>query len=582
MSMFSTRAPGRRARGLMLGALALFATLALPACSSLPGQPASTTLTLLAINDLHGHLQVSNPVPWTYPANDPARPGATVQAAHGGLPHLMTALETLRTQAGSSLTVGVGDMIGGSPLGSSLLKDEPTIEALNLLGVSVSVVGNHEFDAGRDELQRRIRGQCPAGGCALPGYKGARFEYIAANVLEGEQPWLKPYVIRELNGVKIAFIGAVTRDTPNIVSASGIRGLRFTEEAQAINRFVPTARAEGAQVFVALVHEGGRVPNQPPGVVNDPSYACDGLEGSIVGINERLDPAISVVFSAHTHQAYTCKRNGRLLVQGQAYGALVSEVKLVVDRKTGAVSTATAFNHKVAQSAYGASPAAKPLLDEVERLTGPIKNKTIATLPAQLTRRSPSGSDSPLGGVIADAQLAYVRKLTPADVAFMNPGGVRADLPVAAAQPPITVSMADAFATQPFGNDVVVLSLSGAQILELLQQQWAGRDADSPRLLQPSQTLTYRWDARLPIEQRIIDLRINGAPLDPARSYRVVVNSFMAEGGDRFTALRQGKERQIIGQDIEALIEYLQTRGDALRPPFVPRVTRVDAPTARP
>ncbi len=569
-------------RTALLGVLASLSALA--ACSLLsPSAPAPTrTLTLLAINDLHGHLQTSNPVPWTYPVNDPARPGATLQAAHGGLPHLMTALNTLRTQAGSSLTVGVGDMIGGSPLGSSLLKDEPTIEALNQLGVTVSVVGNHEFDAGRDELMRRIQGQCPAGGCALPGYRGARFEYIAANVLEGEQPWLKPYVIRELNGLKIAFIGAVTRDTPSIVSASGIRGLRFTEEAQAINRFVPAARAEGAQVFVALVHEGGRVANQAAGVVNDPTYACEGLEGAIVGINERLDPAISVVFSAHTHQAYTCKRNGRLLVQGQAYGALISEVRLEVDARTGAVNTATAFNHKVAQSAYAASPEAKPLLDEVERLTGPIKNKTIATLPAQLTRRSAAGSDSPLGGVIADAQLAYVRKLMPADVAFMNPGGVRADLPVVASPPPISVSMADAFATQPFGNDVVVLSLSGAQILELLQQQWAGREADSPRLLQPSQSLSYRWDARLPIEQRIIDVRINGASIEPTRSYRVVVNSFMAEGGDRFAVLRQGTARQIVGQDIEALVDYLQQRGDALRPPFVPRVTRVDAPAARP
>jgi 5'-nucleotidase len=563
--------------------------LLLAACSSVPSAvpgasragavaPQTITLTLFGLNDFHGHLQAAGPVPYVLQQPNPADASQRVSVPHGGYAHVRTALETLRAQVGPSLTVGVGDLIGASPLNSSLLKDEPTLQALSELGMTVSVVGNHEFDAGKGELLRKIRGECPAAGCAFPGFAGARFDYVAANVIDhaSGKPWLKPYVIRELQGLKVAFIGAVTRETPGIVMASGIQGLRFVDEAESINAQIAPARAEGAQVIVALVHEGGIVRAQAPGVFGDASYACPGLEGEIVDISRRLDPAVAVVFSAHTHQPYTCKRDGRLLVQGQSYGALITQVTLQVDGRTGAVREASAVNHPVVQSAYAPSPAAQALLGQVEALTGPVKNAVVATIPQAMTRRgaSPAG-ETPLGAMIAEAQLAFARQSGPADVAFMNNGGVRADLPALASGSPVQVTLGDAFATQPFGNPLLVYTLKGAQILELLRQQWAGAEPGNPRILQ-SAGLSYRWDARAPLAERLSEVRVGGAPLDETKDYRVVSSAFLADGGDRYSVLAQGRDRQTLGLDVDALVSHLKQSGASLRSRVPGRVLRLD------
>ena len=224
--------------------LAACASVTTPVPAGSSGTPKSSaaptrtvTLTIFGLNDFHGHLQAAGPVPWVFQQPDASDPTRRSSVPHGGYAHVRTALERLRAQRDPSLTVGVGDLIGASPLNSSLLKDEPTLQAMNDLGMTVSAVGNHEFDAGKDELLRKMAGQCPAAGCALPGFSGVRFDYVAANVLDESsgKPWLKPYVIRELQGVKVAFIGAVTRETPGIVMAAGIRGLRFADEADSIN-----------------------------------------------------------------------------------------------------------------------------------------------------------------------------------------------------------------------------------------------------------------------------------------------------------------------------------------------------------
>jgi 5'-nucleotidase len=580
---------GRQGVGASTAVLALIVSLAFSGCAGLPNPggaskaptsaTATVTLTLFGLNDFHGHIQSAGPVPYVLNRPDPADPARRVAVPHGGYAHVRTLLEQLRAKAGTpTLTVGAGDLIGASPLGSSLLKDEPAIQVLNDLGLDVAVVGNHEFDAGQEELRRKMDGRCPAAGCALPGFSGAKFPYLGANVVDvrSGQPWLQPFVIRELQGVKIAFIGAVTRETPRIVMASGIQGLKFTDEAEAINAQIPKARAAGAQLFVALLHEGGVVRGQGPGAWGDPTYACPGLEGEIVDISRRLDRAVSVVFSGHTHQAYTCKRDGRLLVQAQSHGAMITEVTMKVNASTGDVQDAQAVNRGVEQALYPASPHARPLMDQVERLTGPIKNEVLAEIPEPITRRGQGpGGETPLGALIAEAQLAFARSRGSADVAFMNNGGVRADLPALAASSPVKVTRGDVFATQPFGNPLLTYTLTGAEILELLRSQWQGTEATQPRMLQ-SAGLSYRWDARLPLEQRLIDVRIGGQALDLGREYRVVSSAFLADGGDRYAVLARGRKRETLGLDIDALVEWLRQSGASARNRLPGRVLRLD------
>jgi 5'-nucleotidase len=550
--------------------------LALGACAvNAPGSSQVDRLTIFAINDFHGHIQTAAPVPYTYPEPAAGEPARTVAAPHGGLAHLATALRQLRAANPNSVTVGVGDLIGGSPLGSSLLKDEPTLDALSRLGLELSVLGNHELDAGRDELQRKLRGECDATGCAWPDFRGVRLPYIAANVIDeaSGRPWLEPLRVVPVGNVKVGFIGAVTRDTPSIVMPSGISGLRFEDEARSINAQVPAARQQGAQLLVALVHEGGKLERAPAGEVERAGLDCPDLKGPVVDIVRQLATEIKIVFSAHTHQAYTCRIDGRLLVQGQSYGALITQVDVGLDARSGELVESHASNHKVSQAGYAAAADMTEFIASVEKLTRPIRTRPVATLQAPITRTGPAGSETHLGAVIADAQLAYARRIDPqVRIALMNPGGIRADLGARAAGP-LQVDLGDLFAVQPFGNELVSMSLSGAEIAELLEQQWPGPQADPARLLQPSAGLSYRWSAERRPGERVRELRLDGSEIAPDASYRVVVNSFLAEGGDRYGVLKQGRERRLLGPDLQALADYLGgAEAAALMPPQPARI----------
>lgn len=581
----ATARPTRRALILSLSLTALLAacatatspvsSLVLAPVSAAPATAqlaAQTTLTIFSINDFHGNIQPKSPTP-LQPRLPDALTGEVKPQAAGGIAYLATALQKLRSKSSdngsNSVFVAAGDLIGASPQMSSMLRDEPTLAAIGELDLVASALGNHELDAGLPELLRKARGECPAEGCAWPGFKGPGFPYLAANMLDAKTglPLLPTHVIKQVGGFKVAFVGAVTRDTPSVVVPRSIVGLRFADEADTLNALIPKLRAEGAQVLVAVMHEGAT----HQGAANDPSYKCPGLQGRGVDIARRLDPAYAIIISGHTHQAYTCKINGRLLVQAGSYGGWVTESRLTLDAQ-GQVLAAEAVNHPVLQSAYVPNPAFVALVQRAAELTAAVRNKPVATLAqgAERSAKAPFG-DSTLGNLVADSQLAYAKKRGPADIALMNPGGIRADLTVDPERP---VTMSDLFAIQPFANELVVLTLNGAQLRELLQRQLPKGDAP-PRLLQVSSSLRYQWRQGADGVAMLIEVLVDGQPLAATRNYRVVVNNFMADGGDGLSVLRQGQNRVILGVDIDAMAELLIENPAAINQVQAGRIQRL-------
>lgn len=555
--------------------LAVLAAALLGACASqapvkpVEVQPAPTReLSVFSINDFHGNIQPKSPVPLS-PRLPDAKTGEIKPQPAGGVAYLASAMQQLRAGKPNSVFVAAGDLIGASPQMSALLKDEPSLAALSELDLAASALGNHELDAGLQEFLRKTRGICQAEGCVWPGFKGSAFPYLAANLLDANtgKPVLPTHVIKQVGDFKVAFVGAVTRDTPSVVVPRAIVGLRFSDEANTLNALIPQLRAEGAQVLIAVMHEGA----EHKGAANDPSYECAGLQGRGVDIAKRLDPAYAMIISGHTHQAYTCKVDGRLLVQAGSYGGWVTESKLTLDMN-GKVLAAEAVNHPVLQSSYAPNPAFVALVQRAAELTAAARNKPVARLTEGAVRfsKAPFG-DSPLGNLIADSQLAYAQKRgTAADIAMMNPGGIRADLTLESDRP---VTMSDVLAIQPFGNELVALTISGAQLRELLQRQLPKADA-APRFLQISSSLTYRWQQGADGVAQLSDVKVNGKALDAARDYRVVVNNFMADGGDGSAVLSKGRDRTVVGPDVDALVEWLSENPKAVQQAKVGRIVK--------
>lgn len=572
---------------------ALLATLAaaalLAGCTATP--PAtpksdSVTVRVISFNDLHGNLEAANlSLPWP----DPANPQRALRLAAGGVAYMAGTIQALRAGAEHSVVMSAGDHIGGTPLISALFLHESTIEVMNRIGVDLAALGNHEFDAGKVELQRIMAGGCatlpadsPMQSCALARYEGARFPHLAANVVEtAGQPLVAPSVVKTVDGVKVGFIGAVTRITPSIVVPSGVAGLRFLDEADSINAEAERLLKQGVRALVAVIHEGGSTGT--PGLPLEWNDAgCPQPRGAIFDIVQRLHPEIDAVFTGHTHQGYRCVIDGRPVMQATAQGRGLSVADLVIDRRSGDVDRArtTHRNVPVFNSSSDATLREAILKAEPEPFASALRNaRPDAEIAARVAAYSAAAApraqrpvgrigasfsriaetDSAAGRLIADAQWAATRapERGGAQLALMNPGGVRSDLPCRGT-PPCTVTYGDAFTMQPFGNSLVVMTLSGAQFKELLEnQQRQGRT--SPTFLIPSSGLSYTWVASAPFGQRVRDVLINGRPLDPTAEVRFTVNSFMAEGGDGFTALREGRNRLGGELDIDALIAYLQT-----------------------
>jgi 5'-nucleotidase len=557
---------------------ALMAALPSSASAQSDGQ---TSVQLLAINDFHGNLEP--------PSGSGGRiqTGPTTTVDAGGVEYLATWMDRLRERNPNTITVGAGDLIGASPLISALLHDEPTIEAMNELGLDVTGVGNHEFDEGSKELLRMQNGGChPIDGCQDGDpFSGAFFQYLSANVfLEGtDETLLPPYEIRRVGKtkVKVAFIGLTLEGTPLIVTPSGVAGLEFRDEIETINDLVARLRRdEGVRSFVVLIHEGGQQAAPfADGFMN--INACENFTGAIEPIVEALSPAVDVVVSAHTHQPYICRFNGILTTSAASFGRLITSIDLTIDNRSRDVVFATAVN-KIVTRDVAKDPEATELVDKYRAISAPIANRVVGSITADITRAVPPGGsgETPLGDVIADAQLAAT---APGDfggavVAFMNPGGIRADLVFdnsPGGEQPGQITYNELFTVQPFGNTMVVKTMTGDMIYRLLEQQQFGNPGGVPvRILQVSEGFSYSYDSRLPAGSRVSNVAINDVPVDKAASYRVAMNSFLADGGDGFTVFREGTNPLGGEVDVDALANYFLAQSPVAPGP-VNRITRI-------
>jgi 5'-nucleotidase len=522
---------------------------------------APVQIDIVAINDFHGNLEPSK---YTY--KDLAGRSQTVQA--GGIESLSGALNAFRQQNQDLLFVAAGDLIGASPALSSMWADEPSIEAMNLLGLNDSSLGNHEFDAGRKELLREQNGGCdsprPAKACQLaPTFSGARFHYLAANVTDtaSGQQLVPAWRIEEVKGVKVGLVGAVLQGTASVAVSTAIAGLSFGQEAAAINQAIGQMRAQGAQVFVVLIHEGGSTVDSPL------ATGCTHLKGAIVDIVKQLDPAVRLVISGHSHTGYVCDVDGRVVTQAASMGHLLTRVKLTVDPASGAVQAVDARNVLVQPGQYTPDPKVSALLADVKARSREMLARPVANIGATLVARKESeAGESPVGDLIADAIVAATREQG-VQIGFMNPGGIRKDLEAGSDQ---VVSYGQAQAVLPFGNTLVVMDMTGAQIHALLEEQWdRPAAAGSHMMLQVSGGLSYRWDEGKPKGSRVVpgSVKLNGVPLEDSKTYRVVANNFLAEGGDDFPAFKQGANKvDTQMRDLDAVIAYLKQHPGAGAP----------------
>ena len=593
-------------------AVALLLALSTPA--TLAAERVDTEVQLLAINDLHGHLAPNTPGTIQVGCCNPTFNSSGVQTGWtqrtvpaGGIAYLATHIKQLRAGNPNTITVGAGDLIGASPLVSALFHDEPTIEALNSIGMDVSGVGNHEFDEGVDELLRmRYGNQLGGDGChPIDGcqdntpFFGSFFEYLAANVFYAhtDTTILPPYEVRQVANAKIAFIGLTFEATPTVVTPSAVAGLDFRDEVETVNALVDQLRHEqGVKAFVVLLHQGGfQSPPAPPAV---PGPAPTGNEYTDVNgcvnfngpdmadIAANLDDRVSVIVSAHTHQPYNCTMSGKLVTSASSFGRVVTDIDLTIDHRTKQVSHATAMNRIVSQDVTPDAEV-KAILDKYATLSAPLANRVVGSITADIRsgRDTPTGTNAageqPMGDVIADAMLEAT---TPTDfggsvAAFMNSGGVRAGLlydQISGGEQPGEVTYGEAFTVQPFGNTIVVKTCTGQQIYDVLNQQFNNPAAGSNRIMLPSGNVRYQWTST--DGAHVIDGTVSfdgGATfIDKALSYRVTMNNFMADGGDNYTVFRSCTDPLGGEVDLDAFARYLDAHSPVAPPPLI-RITRL-------
>jgi 5'-nucleotidase len=538
-------------------AILALASTAAPLTAMANGGPKGVNVQLLAINDFHGNLQP--------PSGSSGRVGATDA---GGVEYLATTIKQLKAaNPKHTIEVAAGDLIGGSPLLSAAFHDEPAIESMNKLGLDVSAVGNHEFDEGVTELLRMQNGGChPVDGCQDgDGFKGAKFQYLAANVVKktNDKPILPPYMIEKRGGVKVGFIGLTLEGTPNIVSANGIQTVNFLDEATTINHYATVLRNKGVHTIVVLMHEGGA---QSVALSESTINTCTGMSGAVVPIVAALDDEVDMVISAHTHQAYNCMlpnaANRDIPVSSaSSFGRLVTDIDMSIDKHTDQPTAITVNNIIVARTVTP-DPAQTALINKYNTAIAPIANAVVGDVTADITNTNNAAGESALGDVIGDAQLAYTQAAG-AQLAFMNPGGIRASLTYAftyGAEAPGEITYGEAFSVQPFNNLVVTQDMTGAQIKDALEQSFIGcfGRTQATVILQVSSTFTYSYDSTQACGSRITSMLLNGSPIVPGTTYTVAMNNFLADGGDSFPGMKLGTNRVYApGFDVDALTNYL-------------------------
>jgi 5'-nucleotidase len=538
---------------MMLWRFAALAALGVSACTTLPSPRAvaPVEVQILAFNDFHGNLETPLPVEVT------EADGSKRTITSGGAARLAAALTQLRAGHPDTVTVSAGDTIGASPLISANYLDEPTIDAMNLIGLEFNAVGNHEFDKGVAELKRMQSGGCAKNTrrvpCAIEPFPGARFHYLAANVVQADGTTVFPATgikrfATPAGPITIGFIGMTLKGTKQLVTPSGVQGVTFTDEAETANALVPKLKAEGADTVVLLIHQGGKLPQFTTG------NGCEGLYGEILPILPKLDPAIATVISGHSHWAYVCRGSqqvaGRLLTSAGKYGYFVTDLRLRFDPSTHRLIGQDATNVVVGNGERGDDPAVKSLIGKYEAAVAPVANQVIGRLTATAAKNDDE-SEGPAADLVADSMLAA----TNAQIALVNATGIRVDLPGG------DVRYKDAFTMMPFGNNLVVMSLTGAQLKGVLEQQYSAPlrpKKTLPAALAPSVGFTYAVDLKRPEGGRVSDMQLNGKPIDPAVSYRVVVNNYMASGGDGLTGFTAGTDVTDTGIiDLDALVAWI-------------------------
>ncbi|TDD48848.1 bifunctional metallophosphatase/5'-nucleotidase [Kribbella antibiotica] len=545
-------------------------------------KPTHTQIQMLAINDFHGNLEAPS-----------GSSGNINGVPAGGAAFLATHLKQLRAAAEAkgqdSVTVAAGDLIGASPLLSAAFHDEPTVEAMNLLGLDATSVGNHEFDEGWRELLRMQKGGCLKDGDGQNNqnscpdkkhpFKGADFDFLSANVFyeNSKKTLFRPYTIKTFDdGRKVGFIGMTLENTPNIVTKSGVEGLTFKDEIETANALVPELKKKGVESIVVLLHEGG-FPADPKAY-----NSCPGISGPIVDINKGLDPEIDAIVSGHTHQGYNCSLpdsagQPRLVTSASSFGRLVTEVRLSISNATGDVDRLnTLANNQIVTRDVPADRRTSELISKYQTLVAPIANKVIGHITGTAVSRTPDDSlESPLGNLIADGQLADPSVVTGGKVpvaAFMNPGGIRADLASNAGE----VTFGQAFTVQPFNNFLVSMDMTGTQIKALLEQQFSGvngPEAGKYKVLQVA-GITYTWNPAAAAGSKIVpgSVKIAGQPIVDGTSYRIVTNNFLSDGGDGFPAFTTATSKFFGGLDIDAFAKYL-TAHDPYTPGATDRIS---------
>jgi 5'-nucleotidase len=562
----------KRASWIAAACVAALATVAAVVEIGQAGDPA-VAVQILAINDFHGGLEPA--------AGGTGRIG---NQDAGGIEYLATHIARFRAGNPNTIVVSAGDNIGATPLLSSLFHDEPSIEALNAAGLQVSALGNHDLDEGWWELYRMQKGGChPVDGCqdGTP-FSGASFSYLAANVtldpatadpkmlalagLQGTEPraLLPAYTVREVGGVRIGFIGLILQGAPRVILADAVRGLTFHPEPEAANDAARALREQGVGAIVVLIHEGGQQ-GGPAAAASFDINGCQSMSPHFVDLVGRMSDDIDVVVSGHTHSTYNCTIDGKLVTSASSAGRVVTDIDLRIRRSDGTVVSKAARNVVVTRD-VPKDAAQTALLARYRPIGDKVGDRVVGSMAASLTREENSAGESALGDVIADA-LLEAAKNTPganAEIAMWNPGGIRADLIARSGAAPTPVTYAQIFSVVPFGNELIVKSVTGAVLLRMLEEQFG---ADRRRIMQISNGFTYSYDPSRPAGQRIDrgSIRINGAPLDLDRTYRLATSNFLWDSGDGLSALAAGTDPLLIGTDYDLLADYF-SRHSPVRP----------------
>ena len=517
-------------------------------------------LQILAINDFHGNI-------------------ATSSGSFGGTGRadfLAANIVAREADADNSIFVSAGDLIGASPLISALFHDEPTIEAMNLLGLDINGVGNHEFDEGSEELLRMANGGTHPvdGDLDGDGFAGADFQFLAANVVVDDtgKTLFPPYTVRKYQGVKVAFIGMTLEGTPSIVTQAGVAGLTFNDEIDTVNALIPRLQRKNIESIVVLLHEGGRSDGGP-------QDCGSGLTGPIADITAGLDDAVDLVIAGHTNDEFVCEIDGKWVTMADNRGRLFTDIDVTLNRVTKDMTIKNIENVSNLQAGVTPDAAVTALIDKYQTLSDPLANTVIGMTTTDILRAGNTAGESALGDVIADAphEATMGVGVGEAVVAFMNPGGIRNDIVFVSTGPEGDgdFTFGEAFGVQPFGNSLITMTLTGAQIDTLLEQQWVGQT--SPRILQVSDRFTYEWDAAAPVGSRVdpATIKIGGVVVAAGTGYRVTVNSFLADGGDNFSVLVDGTDRLGGEVDLDALVTYFGGHSPVAPGPQ-DRITRIN------